>query len=86
MDYDNNGHISLESFLDIIEIKTIIPEIEDDSNTYWNIFRDFAVNKLKFDEIAHSTFYSLGILIIVFANTICIIIYASIDISNPNNE
>lgn len=65
---------------------SISPPIYDYSSTYWNKFRNFLIKHFKIDKISHSAIYNLFIILLVFANTICIIIYSTIDFSNPDND
>ena len=74
--------MQVDDFADILNLMDYWPRIYEISSKTWDIIRDYLLEKFKLDKIAHDPKYQYFILIIVFINSICVLIYAFSDPSN----
>ncbi|EAR99094.2 cation channel family transporter (macronuclear) [Tetrahymena thermophila SB210] len=86
LNIDQQDKMTLYEFQDTVALMKTSERLYNNSNKYWDSFRNFCNKYLYFEKISRSHYWSYFILFIVFSNTIALIYYSAATVYTDNSS
>ncbi|KAL4460356.1 hypothetical protein ABPG74_000107 [Tetrahymena malaccensis] len=86
LNIDQQDKMTLYEFQDAVALMKCSERLYDNSNKYWDSFRNFCNKHFYFEKISRSYYWTYFILFIVFSNTIALIYYSAATVNTDNTS